>query len=84
MTEYIVAPALVPGWTAALVAIDAESDPGEWQNYIRIVTVALAAATPHIKAEVMADLADEFADDFPEFAAVLDMASHGIREALTR
>jgi hypothetical protein len=84
VTEYVVPPVQVPGWTAALAAIDAENEPGEWQRFIRPVTVALAAATPHIRAETLADLADELVDHFPDVAEILDHASHDIRKAITR
>lgn len=84
MTDYQVPPHNVPGWTAALRAIDADMQPGEWQHYIRVTTIALSAAIPHIRAETMADLSDDLADHFPDVAEILDHASYEIREALTR
>lgn len=60
----------------------------------RLTVLALAAAGPHIRAEVLADIADDLAgtaETFPtghisgvllQLAGAFDRASHDIREAL--
>lgn len=53
----------------------------------QIVTTAMAASRPHVQAELLADLADEFADlggPFLRFAVMLDQMSHDMRERITR
>lgn len=75
----------VPGFTAAMSAVRhlggilLSEEAAQ-----RFALVALAAATPHMRAELLADLADELGDDFPEVATVLDTASHQLRKALTQ
>jgi hypothetical protein len=74
----------VPGFTPAMSAIRHLGGlllPEDVAQ--RFAMVALAAAVPHMRAELLADLADELADDFPEVATVLDNASHQLRKALT-
>lgn len=84
MTDYEVPPHQVPGWLPALNAF-VEKFGGEClDETVQHVTVILAAAVPHIRAELLADLADDLVTHFPDVAEILDHASYEIREALTR
>ncbi len=84
MTEYTVPVVQVPGWMPALNAFVAKFGGECLDETIEHVTLILAVATPHIRAEALADLADELADHFPDVAEILDHASHDMRRALTR
>ena len=49
-----------------------------------LATHLVTFVRPVVQAEVLADLADEFAQDFPSLALAMDEASHQIRETITR
>jgi hypothetical protein len=89
-----------PGFTSALAIVQrAGGVLLTDQAAFRLTTLALAAAGPHIRADMLADTADDIteagrrweANGVGEVAAAmyglarsLDQASHDIREALTR
>lgn len=89
-------PMLTPGFRPALAAVNAACqgrlDP---ELAYRAVLVALAVAGPLIRADQLADLADEISDmaaplcgtapgsTLESLAAIVDQAGHDIREALT-
>lgn len=92
------APASLPEWLAIPGLPEALREVGALFELVQnmgeiaptveqIVTTAMAASRPHVQAELLADLADEFADlggPFLRFGAMLDQMSHDMRERITR
>ncbi len=73
----------VPGFCAAFEAVAEAGHRRPDLNPVEIITIAMAAARPHVQAELLADLADDVADIAPVFAEMLDRISHDIRKAIT-
>jgi hypothetical protein len=84
------APHLVPGWRETCEAVHdlrelvVDGFGGHAPTVEQTVAVALAVSRPHVQAELLADLADEFAEVAPAFAEMLDQISYDMRKAVTR
>lgn len=73
----------VPGFLPALAAVRDAGGVLLGEEAARHLTIlALAVATPHMRAEIMADLADELHELMPEVSTFLDSVSAQLREAL--
>lgn len=57
--------------------------PLDRNEAVKMAVSALADATPHLRAEFAADLADALADNHPEVARILDGLSAEYRQELT-
>lgn len=60
-----------PGFSAALAAVEALGVLNNPESRSRLVVLVLYVAGPHIRAEALADMADE-ADDIAELWRTLD------------
>lgn len=75
----------VPGFPQALLAVRRAGGVLLTEDAARQITIlAMAAATPFIKAEVLADTSDDLLDmQMHELAELFDQISHHIRQELT-
>lgn len=75
-----------PGWPEVVGAIRAAGlhRVMDGMKLARLTVNILSAVRPVIQAEMLANLSDEFAEEYPELAHALDEAAHEIRETITR